>query len=79
MSEQAAFEKIVPWLEENARFSLVVLPCEIQLALTSDQGGNKKSEFKKEVNVACSLGTDKKRKANAKIKKDQRDPGDIRK
>lgn len=36
-SEQAAFEKILPWLEENARFSLIVVPSEIQLRLTSDR------------------------------------------
>jgi hypothetical protein len=36
MSERAAFEKILPWLEKNARFSLVVAPCEVQLRLTSD-------------------------------------------
>ena len=37
MSERAAFEKILPWLEKNARFSLIVMPSEIRLRPTSDR------------------------------------------
>jgi hypothetical protein len=35
-SQQAAFEKILPWLEEHARFSLVVAAGEIDLGFTSN-------------------------------------------
>jgi hypothetical protein len=46
-SAQAEFVKIVPWLEKNARFSLVVVPCEIQLGLASDQSGHKRALSRK--------------------------------
>lgn len=38
-SEQATFEKILPWLEKNARFSLIVVPSEIKIRLTGHKKG----------------------------------------